>query len=457
MQPNAQEILERIREGLESGGLAELTTFLNGLHPADIAEALGRLEAEEQQQVLGLLEVREEAEVLEHTNDAVRSDIVSSLGDKEVSEIVEEMPAEDAADILSEMSEERAEHVLELMADEEAGEVEDLLRYPPESAGGIMAPVVATVRDDETVARLLEQIRSNEELEEEDIYSICVLDASERVQGIVELWALLRASPDTPVRELMESVQTIPADMDQERVAALFAKYDMVSAPVVDAAGRLLGRIVFDEVHDVLEEEHSEDFSKLAGTHDDELASSSAVKTARLRLPWLLVCLAGTFVSGSVIHHFGGTLQTHLILMIFMPAVMATAGNSGLQTATMTIRSLATGHVERLGAQALVLKQIKASVLVAIACGTIGGVVAGVWGSLLPGTAASRGALALGMIIGGAMFAAICLSATLGVLVPMAFRRVGIDPAVASGPLITTSSDIFSLLVYLGVATALLV
>jgi len=458
MQPNAQEILERIREGLESGGLAELTTFLNELHPADIAEALGRLEAKEQQQVLGLLEVHEEAEVLEHTDDAVRSHIVSSLDDREVSEIVEEMPAEDAADILSEMSEERAEHVLELMADEEAEEVEELLRYPPESAGGIMAPVVATVRDDQTVARLLEQIRSNEELEEEDIYSICVVDASERVQGIVELWDLLRASPDTPVRELMETVQTIPADMDQEQVAALFAKYDMVSAPVVDGAGRLLGRIVFDEVQDVVEEEQSEDISKLAGTHEDELASSSAVQTARLRLPWLIICLVGTLLSGLVRHHHEATLRQFLILMFFVPAVMATAGNSGLQTATMTVRSMATGHADRMGAGALVLKQIKVALIVGLACGLVAGVAGVVWSHFSPAEhLGTGGAVLLGLIIGGSMWAAICVSCTMGVSVPFTFRKIGIDPAVASGPLIMTATDIFSLIVYLGVARTLLV
>jgi len=181
----------------------------------------------------------------------------------------------------------------------------------------------------------------------------------------------------------------------------------------------------------------------------------SSVNTARLRLPWHLICLAGSFVSGSVIHSFGGTLQASFILMIFVPAVMATAGNSGLQTATMTIRSMATGQVERVGAAAIILKQIKASVLVALACGIAGGVVATVWSHLSPGSS-SHAPTSLGAIIGGAMFAAICLSATLGVLVPMAFRRIGIDPAVASGPLITTSSDIFSLMVYLGVSTALL-
>jgi len=455
MQPTAQDILGRIDRSLESGDLAELRTFLTALHPADIAEVLGRLEPDERQQVLDLLEVHDEAEVLEHTDDAVRSEIVSSMADAEVSEIVEEMPPEEAADLLSEMPEDRAEHVLELMADEEAGEVEDLLQYPPESAGGIMAPVLASVRDDQTVAELLAQIRSDEELVEEDIYYIYVVDAQERVQGIVELWDLLRASPDAPVREIMETVRTISADTDQEEVAALFAKYDMVSAPVVDGRGRLLGRVVFDDIHDVIREEQSEDISKFAGTDDEELASMSSVNTARLRLPWLLICLAGTFVSGSVIHSFGGTLQAHFILMIFVPAVMATAGNSGLQTATMTIRSMATGQVDRVGAAAMILKQIKASVLVALACGVAGGVVATVWCHVSPGSS-TRAPASLGTIIGGAMFAAICLSATLGVLVPMAFRRIGIDPAVASGPLITTSSDIFSLAVYLGVSTALL-
>ena len=458
MPPTLDEILDRIQHGLESGDLAGLETFVEDLHPADLAEALGRLDTGEQQQVLGLLEVSEEADVLEHADDEVRSEIVSALPDKEVSEIAEEMPAEEAADLLSEMSEERAEHVLELMADEEAEEVEDLLRYPPESAGGIMAPVLASVRDDQTVAGLLVEIRSNEELEEEDIYSIYVVDARDHVQGIVDLWGLLRADPETPVRELMEEVQAIPADMDQEEVAALFAKYNLVTAPVVDATGHLLGRIVFDDVHDVLEEEQSEDISKFAGTDDDELASSSAVKTARLRVPWLLICLGGTFLSGAVLNVHSDTLKQFMILMVFVPAVMATAGNSGLQTATMTVRSMATGHADRMGAATLILKQLRVAVIVGVTCGLVAGIAGAVWGHFSSEQHMGEGSAALlGLIIGGSMCAAICVSCTMGVLVPYTFRRIGIDPAVASGPLITTSSDIFGLIVYLGVARTLLV
>jgi magnesium transporter len=343
------------------------------------------------------------------------------------------------------------------MAPPEAEEVEELLRYPPETAGGRMAPTLVRVRDDVSVADLLEQFRSSDEMEEEDIYNIYVVDASDRLLGVVALWDLLRAAPATPLRDVMEKVEPIPADMDQEEVASIFEKYDIAAAPVVDRGGRLLGRITFDDVQDVVIEEMTEDMSKFAGTDDEELASLSSVTTARLRLPWLLICLAGTFVSGSVIHHYGGTLKTHLILMIFVPAVMATAGNSGLQTATMTIRGLATGYVERVGSVPLILKQLKATVLLAAACGVLAGVVAGVWSIFSPEQFQSGDAALLGGIIGGSMFAAICLSATLGVLVPMTFGKIGIDPAVASGPLITTSSDIFSLVVYLGMATALLV
>jgi magnesium transporter len=444
MQPEAQIILERIRRHLDADDAPALAAYLNALHTADIAEVIGRLETDEQQQVLGLLDLPDEAEVLEYTEEAVRSEIVSELDDREVSEIAEEMPPEEAADLLAEMPEERAEHVLELMAGPEAQEVEGLLQYLPETAGGLMAPDLVRVREDRSVAQLLAQIRDDAEMHEEEVYNIYVVDAADGVLGTVSVWDLLRARSETPVRELMEAVHTIPAGMDQEQVAAVFRKYDLASAPVVDRGGRLLGRITFDDVQDVVEEEMTEDMSKFAGTDDEELASSSSLTTARLRLPWLLVCLAGTFVSGTVIHSYGATLQANLLLMVFVPAVMATAGNSGLQTATMTIRSLATGHLERVG-------------VVAVACGVVGGVVAGLWSLASPDAAAESHPWLLGGVIGGSMFAAICLSATLGLLVPMTFRRIGIDPAVASGPLITTSSDIFSLLVYLGVATVLLV
>ena len=455
MQPDAQIILETIRRQLDSGDAGALSGYLNSLHRADIAEVIGRLETEEQTQVLRLLDLPDEAEVLEYAEESVRAEIVSELDDREVSQIAEEMPPEEAADLLAEMPEERAEHVLELMAEPEAEEVEDLLQYPPESAGGVMAPDLVRVVSTRTVAELLEQIRDDTEMHEEQIYNIYVVDEGDRLLGTVSVWRLLRARGGRRVGELMEEVVAIPADMDQEKVAALFQKYDLASAPVVDHGGRLLGRIVFDDMQDVVEDEMTEDMLKFAGIDDEESASSSSLSAARLRLPWLLICLAGTFVSGTVIHTFGGTLQANLLLMIFVPAVMATAGNSGLQTATMTIRGLATGYIDRVGTQDEVLRQLKASVLVAVVCGAAGGAVAAVWSAASPGTAVNHPWL-LGGVIGGSMFAAICLSTTLGVFVPMTFRKLGIDPAVASGPLITTSNDVFSLLVYLGVATLLL-
>ncbi|MFP4056529.1 MAG: magnesium transporter [Candidatus Brocadiia bacterium] len=457
MQSEPEELVELVRAHLAAADLAALSAYLNSLHPADVAEAIARLEPEERQQIFQLLDIHHEADVMEYAADGLRSDIVAALDDRRVSELVEEMHPEEAADLLAEMPEERADHVLELMTRDEAQEVEGLLRYPPDTAGGIMAPAVVRVRDDVSVRDVLAHIRSNDAMHEEDIYNIYVVDEADRVVGAVPLWALLRSPPEAPVREIMEPVQTVPAEMDQEEVAALFGKYDLAAAPVVDRAGRLLGRITFDSIQDVVEEELSEDVSKFAGTDDDELESPSAIRTARLRLPWLLVCLGGTFVSGSVISHFGGTLKAHIMLMVFVPAVMATAGNSGLQTATVTVRSLATGYVDRVGGLPVVLKQIKASVLVALACGLVAGVVGAAWSHWSPDpSTAGRGAM-LGLIVGGAMFAAICLSCTLGVCVPLTFRKVGIDPAVASGPLITTSTDIFSLMVYLGVATALLV
>jgi magnesium transporter len=457
VQPSTQQIQDRVRALLEGGDEPALGTYLNGLHPADIAELMGRLEPDEQQSVLRTLDRHAGAEVIEHAAEDVRTELLEDLDDKEVSAIVEEMHAEEAADILGELPEERAEHVLELMADSEAEEVEGLLRYPPDTAGGIMAPVLARVRDDVKVAQVLAMIQSDDELQEEEIYKIYVVDSDKRVIGSVPLWTLLRARPGAPVRDVIEDIQTIPADMDQEQVARVFAKYDLEAAPVVDRSGRLLGRITFDDIHDVLEEEQSEDISRFAGTDDDELTSSSALTTARLRLPWLIVCLVGTLFAGLVIHHYDQTLTTHFILMMFIPAVMATAGNSGLQTATMTVRSMATGHADRVGATALINKQIRTAVVIALVCGIVAGCAAAVWGHFSPRDHLGTGdAALLGLIIGGSMFAAICVSCTMGVAVPFAFRNMGIDPAVASGPLIMTCTDIFSLMVYLGVAKALL-
>jgi magnesium transporter len=249
------------------------------------------------------------------------------------------------------------------------------------------------------------------------------------------------------VRDLLEEkLITVPVDMDQEEVARMFNKHNLLAMPVVDSSGMLLGRITVDDVMEVIEEEATEDAFKLAGTDDAELKSESVFKIARVRFIWLLICLGGTLLSGVVIRFFEATLEHVIALAAFIPSIMAMGGNSGIQTTTVTVRGLATGTVSSSRIARVIFRELRVALLLGIACGLIIGVIAHFW----------AGGAILGAIVGSAMFCSIAWASMMGVLFPLTFNKLKIDPAVASGPFIITMNDAFSLLIYFALVTLML-
>ena len=396
------------------GDVATLRLVLNSQHAVDLADLLRRLDDGDRKHSLGLLAESLAAGVLAEFDVSTLVSVAAQLDDRALSGIVEQMAPDDAADVLADLSEEHSERILSLMAHGEAQVVRELMKHPEDSGGGIMTSRLVSVAVDATVADAVDHLRAR---------------AGESMGAIAD-------------REPI----TVRADMDQEEIAEIFADYDLLAMPIVDAHGTLVGQVTVDDIVDVIQEEATEDNLKMAATSSEEMEDRSVFGVMRHRLPWLLFCLLGTLLSGGVLDLFSGVLATLSPLVLFVPAIMAMGGNSGIQTSTVTVRSLATGILLPEEVYSALWRELRVAALMGTFLGLVVFAVAYVW---TDGSAVAPCA-------GIAMFAAVVLSAVLGATIPILFRAFGIDPAVASGPLITTVNDILSLSIYFGVASALL-
>ena len=422
-----------------------LGRVLNRERPADVADLLRHLNDAARETVFGLLESSLAADVLAESDTPTTLAIAEDLDPQELSDLMEEMHPDDAADVLSDLEEEDAEEILGLMETGEAQEVQELMAHDEDTGGGIMTPELVVAQEDTTVSDVIEALR--EEAEDAEIYQLYVVDSEEKLVGIAALHRLVTARPSTLMSDLMNrELITVSPETDQEDIAQLFTRYDLVALPVVDDEGKLVGQITVDDVVQVIQEEATEDIYKMAGTSDEEMEHPSVLGVAWTRLPWLLMCLLGSLVSGLVIHAFDVTLERVITLAAFIPVIMATGGNSGLQASTVTVRGLVTGHVFSGLVLRTVLREMGAAVVIGVTCGVVASGVAWLW----------FGEPMVGICVGASMFIVISLAVFLGVVSPLAFHRLGIDPAVASGPFITTTNDIVGLFIYLGLATLML-
>jgi len=338
-------------------------------------------------------------------------------------------------------------------------QIRPLLEYGEDTAGGIMTPVVVKVRDSATVDEAIHQLRNA--AADEDFYAVYVVDDRERLVGLVPLRRLVVSPPDTPIRKIMQpDVISVRADEDQEEVVNLFRKYDLAAVPVVDGDGRLLGRVTVDDVIDALVEEADEDLFAMAGTEPEELDSTSVLRAARIRGTWLLFCLLGTVVSATIITVYqrrAGDAE-HMLLLAFVPMIAAMAGNTGIQTSTVVVRGLAMGDLAGRSLPLAVARELRVGLLVALGCAFVGGLIAIIFASISIGHASGQPThpLIVGVIVSLAMFWAVTAATVLGLTLPFVFRRIGVDPAIASGPFVTTGNDAISVAIYLSLAHALL-
>ena len=436
-------------ELVESGDLEALDRFISVLHPADLAALFGVLPKADWPQVISRLSIARVSDLMEELPDHLRDDLAEHLKPDQLTEAIEEMASDDAADVLADLPASLARDLIEALPQEDRHEVETLLKYPEDSAGGLMQVELVSVPETSTVEQTIDAVRANPE-EISTFHFVYVVDDEHRLVGVLNLGALLLAPPDRPISELVKrNVHTVNPEVDQENVAQMFQRYDLVALPVVDDRGRLLGRILHDDAADVLEEEADEDIMRMAGatTHEPELVYTDQVfKIAGVRLPWLLATLSGLTVPAFLVSAFQFSFPHMATLVPFIPVIGAMGGNIGSQSSTIVVRGFATGRVDIHNLRRFLIKELMTGLLMGVACGLLAGVVAIVW----------RGNPLLAVTVAVSMMAAMMTAALLGVLVPYLFRSLSIDPAIAAGPLVTTINDSTAIGIYYVMAMVLI-
>lgn len=451
---------ERLVAALQSEDDGPVAQVLGGARAADIAEAFQMLRDEERSRVFFALPPQMAAEVIVMIDEAARSDVVDELDTESLTEIVSELPPDDAADVLAELSEEAKDEILEQLESEQSEQIEGLLEYDEYSAGGIMTPEVVSLPATATVADAVDFVRKAPH--SETINEIYVVDADRHPVGTVQLRRLVTSPASTRLQNIASTdFVRVNVHEDQEAVVRSIRKYDASEAAVVDDAGRLVGRVTYDDIMDVASEEATEDIYRMAGTDAAEFETRSVIRAARIRLTWLIPCMLGMLLSALIIklsqRHFDAVLFTALIS--FVPMIGATGGNSGIQTSTVIVRGFATGELAALQVGRVLVREGRIALTMAPICGVISWALVSV---LYPLLRQLEGAAApvphperVAMAVGCGMTAAILFAAGLGIGLPFGFRRIGVDPALASGPLVTTMNDVLSVSVYMLIAMAM--
>jgi len=438
--------LEQIREILASGDASRLEGVLDDLKPPDIADIVSAVEEEHRVGLIRSMKDPVASEVLTLLDEGVAHSILSRLEVGEVVPLIDHMASDDATDLINLLPEEQVPAVLRSISRKDYEDVSELLKFDEESAGGLMARELLTVGGGMRISDLIESIRNRFEDMEHYQY-IYVVDNSGILLGIIPLVNLLVVDPGKRVDEVMNrDVITVTADTDQEEVAALFARYDLYSLPVVEKNGRLAGRITVDDIIDVIEEEANEDITMMAGTGEEEFYERSPVKLSRARLPWLLTGLLGGIASAVVMQGFKASLESIIALAFFVPVIMAMGGNVGIQSSAIVVREIALGgmSIQRTGSK--LLRELKVSIINGIVIGSVLLLTVTLW----------QKDYRLGLLLGLCMFFIIFWATLMGAIIPLTLRKINVDPALATGPFITTFNDIIGVVFYLGIASLFL-
>ena len=453
MADEQKELLQQIERLLESEDISALGKLLSNQRSSDIAEVVELVENERRRIIFNFMDAPMSAEVLEKVDEATRAELFDLLGDDELTRLLLHLDPDDAADVLFELPEEKKARLLESMPPDEAAEIRKLMGYSEDSAGGIMDPVLISVPESATVAEAVNKIRAAEI--DEDFYSVYIVNKVGQFLGDVRVRFLLTRPENTRIRDLIDpDTIYVHVDTDQEEVRNIFSKNDLIVVPVLDKNHKLVGRITADRVIEVAEEEAAEDLYTMAGTDPEELDTFSAFNAARIRMTWLLPCLIGTGITALVLMFFHNTFDiegfsfVYTAALFFVPMIAAISGNAGLQTSTIVVSGLATGHLAALKFGQVCTREMRIALLVALSCGLLGGIACTILVYFKPADQKIE-SMRLIFAFGTAMFSAIMVATTLGLFLPFLFRRIGIDPAISSGPLVTTANDSISVAIYM--------
>jgi magnesium transporter len=435
---------------LRAGDKRGLRRTLDRLDDVEIARQLDNLESDDQLHTLRLLPASRRGEIVGAMRYESAAGLVAALAPEEAASLVDDLDTDDAVDILGCLPEGAISAILKRLDRDDADEIEDLLAYDEETAGGLMSPQFFSCSPDANVRDALEVIQAAEELPETAFY-VYVCDEEDRLVGVCSLRMLVISRPDQPLRDIMlTEVTTVLADTDQEDVAEMVSRYDLVAVPVVDDQRRLLGVIDVDDVVDVIREEATEDILKMAGAGEDLADARSFLGALRVRWRWLMAAAVGGTAAALSLSGFDALLATVPALAFFMPVVAAMGGNIGIQSSTIVVRGLAVGYIEADRVRRLVVREVSLGVVMGLLFGILIGSVS--MGVAEQGTDPLR----LGIVVALGTAGSMTIAAAVGTSTPLLLDRLDIDPAVATGPFVTTSVDIAGLLFYFWLASRLL-
>ena len=442
----SEELLENISAALAEGDIPQVETLIEDLHPADVADLIEHLEPEERKLFVEITRHVIEAETISHLDETVREEVVEQLGPQAVAEVVGELDTDDAVELLEDLEPEQQQEVLQSIPAEERILLQQGLTFPEDSAGRLMQRELVAVPSHWTVGETIDFLRAAKDLPD-DFYDLFVVDPAHKPLGSIPLSRAMRSPRATRLTDIMETeLRLVPFDTDQEAVAYLFKQYALVSAPVIDDAGRLIGVVTVDDVVRVIDEEAEEDLMKIVGASDTDFHAPAHL-IAWQRVRWLVVTLINTMIAATVISQFQDTIQHLVALAVLMPIVAAMGGNAGVQVITVTVRALATREITpQSNLLRIVGKELLVGFLNALVFAAILGVVASVW----------FGHVELGFVLAGAMIFNMIWAGFAGTLIPLAMDRLGFDPAIGAGPFLTTTTDVLGFFSFLGLATLFL-
>jgi len=439
-------VLARLRVALEHNDLSSAAAIIESLHPADQADVFSELDDHTQVGLLPRLNPADSADILEKLHDLDVAELMTALSTDAVIRIVDQMEPDEAADLLGDLHPERARAVLAGL--EDAEEVSPLLLHPDDSAGGLMTSDFLALRRRMTAGEAIQAVRDWQP-ESEAVYYLFVVDGVGRLCGVVGLRALILAHPATPISEIMDpEVISVPVGTDREHCAQVMSRYDLLALPVVDANGVLLGVVTIDDVVDVLVDAATEDIQRLGGAQPLQrpYMDTGVLRIFRTRIGWLLLLFVTESLTGSVLRHFQRELEAVVALAFFVPLLVGTGGNAGSQTTSTLVRALAMGEVELGDVLHTLWHELRTGLLLGLAMGAIAYARALTWGS----------SQALALTVSLSIFAIVLWASVLGSLLPLLAVRLRIDPAVVSGPVMSTLVDATGLFIYFTVAGVIL-
>ncbi|MFQ6110516.1 MAG: magnesium transporter [Nitrospinota bacterium] len=441
-------IEDSLRRLVRRGAKEHITNMLEKLHAAEVAHVFQHLELDEKRYVFDQIrEPRRAADVLAELDGEVCRELMEEHETGRLVQILQEMSADDLTDVIASLPQERADEILRLMHDKSSEPVEDLLKYPKDTAGGIMTPEFLALNEDLSVEQAIHEVRRASEAEQ--VFYIYVVDERNHLVGVVSLRDLVTAAPQRVLRDVMaKNVWKVQTTTDQEEVARVVSRYNLLAIPVVDEENKLVGIITVDDVIDVISEETTEDILKMAGTREEESLTSSTFRVARSRLPWLLVSWVGGVVALQLINVYSLALSKYVYLAAFIPIIMGMGGNVGVQSSTIVVRGIATGRLGSASIGRILLKELKVGLSLGITYGLMLGLVT---------RFQFREVAWLGLTVGVAICSAMVVAAVVAALLPLIFQRLNIDPAVATGPFVTSFIDILGILIYFNIAAFLII